>query len=468
MKIRNKTLYNKIRKFMIASVKLLQEKYPSNEDLFPFIQYVRRYFIQDDGVTWENDYQIDMIHLLFSNSKTIEELSEFTDCAKYLLKNPTTRRALGWRTNTGQPSKKLPLELHFFTPLSFLLSNHLTQMGNLSFNEEVFIEFYLYFEKSIYKTTIRRQVTAPLINFSCDVDEINFGEGFKIRKITDEEKIRYYQRRDMPFSSMPLDFWEMRQTRYTLEKITIRPREEIYSRIEGQKEKRVSPQEVFNDILTTLRLFKQGSVVFYSIDTIALDWTPHGGIASSSDPHRRRQRFGPSYTLSESAIHKLLGLWRRFKRYKKLRSKRSKYIDLALQRFHYGIDEVNKESKILDYFISFEALCLPERGELTYRLSNRIAILLDTNSEEANQIRKFMVKAYGVRSQIIHGEEVKPIQIDDEVIPLNQITQRIEEYLRLALQKFIVLSPKYKRQSIISILDESLIDKTKRKHLTSS
>lgn len=53
----------------------------------------------------------------------------------------------------------------------------------------------------------------------------------------------------------------------------------------------------------------------------------------------------------------------------------------------------------------------------------------------------------------------------DEQIQLNNVTQCIEDYLRLVLQKFIVLSIKYQHQSIVSILDESLIDVTKRKHL---
>jgi hypothetical protein len=330
MRLRNKTLYHKIRKFVIASLTLIRKNYQSSDDLARFYEHVRRYSINGDGISWDDSYQIDVFHLIFSMSKDIEQLPEFVDCAKYFLKNPIARAAHGWRTENGQPSTKLPLQLNYFRPLTFFLDNMLRQTDVLSFNEEIFIELYLFFEKSIYKKTIRQKITASLRNFSSDVDEIHFGNGFKIRKITDAEKIQLYQRMDLPFSSPPFNIWDIQKMQYTLEVIRSRNKSELYLRSE-ESQKGPSIQDIFNDIVTTLRLFKPGGVSFSSVDTISLDWTPQIGSFSSSSSLLRQTR-APSYTLAKDEVDDLLRLWRRYKKFEKLGSKRNKYVKLALQR----------------------------------------------------------------------------------------------------------------------------------------
>lgn len=75
----------------------------------------------------------------------------------------------------------------------------------------------------------------------------------------------------------------------------------------------------------------------------------------------------------------------------------------------------------------FEALCFTEKGEFEYKLSNRVVTLLAKNSEEAEKIRKFMIKAYCVRSKIVHGDKHKPVVINGKTIDLDTFTQRLEE-----------------------------------------
>ena len=114
--------------------------------------------------------------------------------------------------------------------------------------------------------------------------------------------------------------------------------------------------------------------------------------------------------------------------------------------------------------IAFEALCLPERGELTYRLANRIAVLLGKNGQDAVKIKDFMIKAYGLRSQIVHGEEIKPIAIENGNIRMNEFAEKAGDLLRKSLVSFIVLTNKrWNREHIMSLLDVSLLDGGKRR-----
>ena len=76
-----------------------------------------------------------------------------------------------------------------------------------------------------------------------------------------------------------------------------------------------------------------------------------------------------------------------------------------------------------------------------------------------------MVKAYGVRSEIVHGNEISPITLEGVTIPIDEFSLMVEEYLREVLRAFLIFSNKYDKQKVIlEILDKGLHDvKTKRR-----
>ena len=159
------------------------------------------------------------------------------------------------------------------------------------------------------------------------------------------------------------------------------------------------------------------------------------------------------------------------KRYKKFRTERAKlksnkYLDIALRRFNLGIEEADFENKMIDYLISLEAIYLPERRELTYKLSNRVATLLGKEGKETEEIRKIVAKAYDLRSDIVHGTDVRPIKIEGKTIQPSDFASEVEEYVRKSIRFFIALSKTYKKQeTIIKELNKSLLNVKSRKKL---
>jgi hypothetical protein len=151
---------------------------------------------------------------------------------------------------------------------------------------------------------------------------------------------------------------------------------------------------------------------------------------------------------------------------KSAESDSTKYLDIALRRFSLGIEESDFEDKMIDYMISFEALLLPEASELKYRLSNRVATLLTEESGQATEIRNTLAKAYDLRSVIVHGGEFQPIKIEGITIESRDFCSTIENYLRMCIRLFIVLSETYKRQqAIIDLIDEALFDAELKREL---
>jgi hypothetical protein len=108
---------------------------------------------------------------------------------------------------------------------------------------------------------------------------------------------------------------------------------------------------------------------------------------------------------------------------------------LALRRFDTSYERDECEDSLIDLWIAFEALVLPEGGsELSYRAALRIAQLAgddkDTRREAFEQARR----SYKCRSQIVHGETVKS--------NLGKVFEQTQELARKVLRAWILDPPK--------------------------
>lgn len=404
LKVRNKTLYKKIENFVTATIDLLRKF--ALEEALPL----------SHASLFEKRLETDFFHFIFRHSMEIQKLSEFVNCAKYLLRNSVTRRALGWTDEQGQPAQDLPFKLTYFRLLYSLLGHYINEVGQLSFVRNKFDIIYMEFEKHIYTSTVLYKMTAPLSGISGDIEKVDFGGNFKLRRILDSEKAAYLQLAAEPFPN-PFGDLDIELVDYVLEVPNYHHK--------GKSLDISFCREGLEDIVTVLRLFKLGLVEFSVIKTETITWTPFATTTYAFGHRLHDTRFAASYELNKSEKKGLLRLWRRFKSFKNAASssRSGRYANLAIKRFNLGVEESDYENKIIDFFVAFEALCLPEKDELAYRLSSRLALLLGNSDEEAERIRKFITKAYAIRSRIVHGAEIKSISINGESIELREFAQ---------------------------------------------
>lgn len=433
-----------------AVVNLLNRRMENRE--YPIRMY-QKFLFEDRNYRLQSEIKIDFGLMLARARDEILQLREFVECAEYMVKNPTTKRSFKVTDKDGKPFERIPLKTVLFSPLSPFLVTYFNKVGSLVFDEETFDDTYSKFEGYHYTKMEKYNLTSPLENFSCEIDDLDLGKGLKIRRISNMEKSEYLG--EIPFGMellTPLDGSDIFSVNYVLEA--------TYISGKGDPINTSSCRERFEDIVTALRLFKSGSVDFNVLRMAPISWQPLSGISYGSKG-RYRSPFGQKYTLVKSEMKQFKRIWKRYKRFRTERAKlrSNKYLDIALRRFNLGIEEPDFENKMIDYLISLEALYLPERGELTYRLSNRVAALLGTRKKEAEGIRKIVAKAYDLRSGIVHGEKVRPIKIERKTIQPNDFASKVEEYLRKSIRLFIVLSKTYKRQDrIIEELDKSLFN----------
>ncbi len=169
----------------------------------------------------------------------------------------------------------------------------------------------------------------------------------------------------------------------------------------------------FDSICTAIRLIRPEQISMLPIIVDAqLPWftkSAYGGGNWNPLPHGRRCILS---TEELSEVQKLLQIVR------SLRGELSGKAGVFLRRMGMANTRVSLEDKLLDAFIALEAMVLSdsgERGELSFRMSIRLARFLSANSKERQDIFHKSRKAYDLRSTVVHGGQLKPS--DKELIP---------------------------------------------------
>ena len=213
--------------------------------------------------------------------------------------------------------------------------------------------------------------------------------------------------------------------------------------------------EIFEGVITALRIFKSGGVDFYFTQQTPLMWDPFGGIGYQFK--QRGDYFGHgAYNLKQDEIEGFVSFWKEFRDIiVKEEFQGHDYIRIVLKRFNLGLEEQDLENKFIDFFVAFEALFLPETSELSYRLSLRTATLLGNLHQKKKLIFNFMKDAYNLRSKIVHGKTPK---IGKKRVDLKDYVSELENYLRKSIIRFLRMTNQFKNQeTILRNLDQQIL-----------
>jgi hypothetical protein len=118
-----------------------------------------------------------------------------------------------------------------------------------------------------------------------------------------------------------------------------------------------------------------------------------------------------------------------------LRARRQdRLLALALRRFNSAYERYSDEDVLIDLWIGFEALLVPDgTAELRYRASLRIARLAGLNPVDRQEAFELAKRSYDTRSKVVHG--VTPPS------GLHATTESTRQLARRALQRWILDPP---------------------------
>lgn len=203
------------------------------------------------------------------------------------------------------------------------------------------------------------------------------------------------------------------------------------------------------------RKFLSQFLSFYSVTTlnhirILDDYNEPIKIRNITENEESSSYYPTAYSLEEYDdqffLNKILPC------YPTIIKKGNEYLKIASEYLWRGRFEESVEICIIDCFIALEALFMRtnDNTELSYRLSNRIAVLLSEHSEERLELRRKFYDLYKLRSKIVHGVPTE-LNFDD--------CKNIFSLTRDAILRFLVLAEKYpNHDKIVDLLDDAMID----------
>jgi hypothetical protein len=115
-------------------------------------------------------------------------------------------------------------------------------------------------------------------------------------------------------------------------------------------------------------------------------------------------------------------------------SRSDRRLALALRRFDSAYSRYEYEDSLIDLWIAFEALLLPDGNiELSHRVSLRIAVLVGTEPTQREAAFKQAKDSYKCRSKVVHGEAIEE--------GLSAVVGETRELARSVLRRWILEPP---------------------------
>lgn len=309
--------------------------------------------------------------------------------------------------------------------LDLFWGSYAAKSAGRDFDEPLFEDQYSLLEEDLYSDTAKIRVVAPLIG--CQLDgAICLQEGLAIAPMRPDDEIHYVetssetQNRDIGITGFP--------KMYAIVYDVCLPKRIYHA--DQQNDNGMEWANVMDNVITALCLFREGSFVVEGFLVTSASF-----FCAHTQRMRQRQRYGRGGSLhvKEADTQRFTGLFRALSS-KTIKSHGA--INMALHRFRYASERDREEDRLVDLLIAAESLFLQDgEGELSYRLRQRVALLLGTGFDDRLKIAEDIKTAYSLRSKIVHGDggSKRPK-------PLGEIAPKIEGYLRASLQRAISLA----------------------------
>ncbi len=344
----------------------------------------------------------------------------------------------------GTSYEKISLKPNFAyeLPLKFLVE-YLKYTKNFSVNKKtfdtIFESFFLFLEN-----LLEDEYITPLFNFESDISE----HGITINDIT----LRKINASEFSIFSNLEDNVHLSRIFHDLTHVmTIQhPSSDLNSGYGTIKEK-------FQRVFDSLSLLKEGNPRFGGIyRNINNPWIHFDSKYEIDVIPKNPLKMKKMEKKQVTQIYNALNLI-------DFSQKGNKFLEIAKKRFVTGLARTDKIDQLIDLMISLESLYVSSPGEITVRLSNRVATVLGKNDVDREDIWKFTKKVYNMRSGIVHGEGLRSTEINGKMYTLDEIIEKLIQMNRQSILIFIKLANHYnennKIDKISDDIDKALINR---------
>ena len=314
----------------------------------------------------------------------------------------------------------------------------------LDWNENRFAETFDELKAEVGRKKIVLHEILPLSNLRIDIDALEFGDEFRLESASISELERWINRdRSLPpFGTGPPQ-WD---AQYLDRPAVLHVRRPVVGELSPPDGpvvlSHVAPINV-DHIMSALRLTMRApiSIIFQEHATEGM--MAFGGIGTSWGWSPPRQ--GQLVTLDSETAAQVIHTWKALQT-----SPNIDILRLPLSRWESSLTRPNLEDRLIDAWISLEALLLGvQEGELSFRASVRLAEFLGTNGADRQDIYDASIISYKWRNIIVHGSPNKKFSKRN---PLQETVQQTTDRLRSALLKVLEFPGRFNPKNLDSDL----------------
>jgi hypothetical protein len=322
------------------------------------------------------------------------------------------------------------------------------------FNEQTFDVDYAEYEQFLYSNLpVKYQIVASLVNFDYILPSHDIVLSGNTRIVSNKEhNMLVWNTDDLTKGDYTIDsrakdyppnFWL--EIDYEIEK------GKVPSGCKEQIE-HVSLEKVQN-IIKILRLYKKGDFKYGIIC-----WRPR---MLCNPPYNKKFDLSYSdiydtpnnYLVQKDDVKDLQLLFQKY-----INNLTNKYFPhSAVYYLDKGIKETDMNDRLVNYTAALESLFVLDGKEgIATLLANRTAFFLDKDGQKRKEISKDIKKAYGFRSNIVHGNYHKNYDKKKGDLALEDYCNKTEGYVRMAIVKWIdMIGNGMKRQDIYDMIEEN-------------
>ncbi|MBD1805602.1 hypothetical protein H6F98_09095 [Microcoleus sp. FACHB-SPT15] len=158
----------------------------------------------------------------------------------------------------------------------------------------------------------------------------------------------------------------------------------------------------FNEIITALRLLKEGCVEIQNTYMRSERPGQLRAIGGSIGSINKHYPISQTYTLFESDIPALKEILTAIKF-----GRIPVPLQTAVDRVNFAAERNRPDDQLLDLLIAMEAIFGDSQGAIGYKIRLRCAVFVENDYEERSRISKLINDAYSRRSALVHGGKSK-------------------------------------------------------------
>lgn len=368
----------------------------------------------------------------------LAKLPEYKTCLEALQNDPVISQHLGAYVGTHLGGSSLPAAEDY---MDYVLD--LGVKGDrYVFDEDYFEGEYEAFEETFYSNEIWFEAVAYLQGLMIN-KSITLSDNLELSLLTENEINNFPETKTRKVSGDPtVNQLCAVRTWYSLQKILGEHSAPTLEDSNRAREIQLQANDRIDEVVNALRLVKIENVYYPAIIHRPSDWLPIRSFTFQS-----RFLGEPSFWFQQGGewVEGFGHFWANLQ-HEEVR--RRKFLGVAIRRFSYGHERHRLEDRILDLFITAEALFMSDgkyTGEIRYRLSERAGLFIGGHDMAlCRNIFRHMLIAYDVRSAIAHGsqpDERKFLNKQDGTrMTLEEFVWTIHEYMRIAIHKAIQIA----------------------------